>query len=162
MNKYILSALVCASIAAAASGSLQKRDTEYALSDDETYYNNYYNHQNTRPVRRNKSPFGWLSRIVSRASGGYDTGYSGYSGSSGGYSSHPQGNQGGGKGDILGPLFLLGLGLLAALALGSLLAFLFTQLNNSGRGLDTDEWEVDHSVWMDQLQKDFEDSWSEE
>ena len=61
---------------------------------------------------------------------------------------------------VLGPLFLVGLGLLAALALGSLLAFLFTQLNNSGRGLDTDEWEVDHSVWMDQLQKDFEESWS--
>ncbi|KAF0288868.1 hypothetical protein FJT64_012761 [Amphibalanus amphitrite] len=162
MNKYILAALICASVAVAASGTLQKRDTEYALNDDETYYNNYYNHQNPRPVRRNKSPFGWLSRIVSRASGGYDTGYSGYSGSSGGYgySSHPQ--QGGGKGDLLGPLFLLGLGLLAALALGSLLAFLFTQLNGSGRGLDTDEWEVDHSVWMDQLQKDFEDSWSEE
>ncbi|XP_043206587.1 uncharacterized protein LOC122375590 [Amphibalanus amphitrite] len=33
--------------------------------------------------------------------------------------------------------------------------------NSSGRGLDTDEWEVDHSVWMSQLQKDFEDSWSE-
>ena len=34
--------------------------------------------------------------------------------------------------------------------------------NNSGRGLDTDEWEVDHSIWMDQLQKDFESSWSQE
>ena len=44
------------------TGTLQKRDTEYALNEDETYYNNYYNHQNPRPVRRNKSPFGWLSR----------------------------------------------------------------------------------------------------
>ena len=37
-----------------------------------------------------------------------------------------------------------------------------TQLNNSGRGLDDDEWEVDHSVWMNQLQRDFEDSWAQE
>ena len=37
-----------------------------------------------------------------------------------------------------------------------------TQLNSSGRGLDNDEWDVDHSVWMNQLQKDFEDSWTAE
>ena len=56
-------------------------------------------------------------------------------------------------------LLLGGLGLLGVLAL---LGFaVATQLNNSGRGLDTDEWEVDHSVWMDQLEKDFENSWSE-
>ena len=36
------------------------------------------------------------------------------------------------------------------------------ELTSSGRGLDNDEWEVDHSVWMNQLQKDFEDSWSTE
>ena len=56
---------------------------------------------------------------------------------------------------LLGGLALAGL---AALIGG---AFLISQLNNSGRGLDTDEWEMDHSVWMDQLQKDFEDSWSQ-
>ncbi|XP_037080413.1 uncharacterized protein LOC119101221 [Pollicipes pollicipes] len=157
MNKSVLIAFVCCCVAAVATGTLQKRDTEYALNDDETYYNNYYNYQN-QPVRRRKSPFGWLQSIVSRASGGYDsTGYSG--GSSYGY--QPQ-EQGGGKFDILGPLFLVSLGLLAALALGALLAFLFTQLNNSGRGLDNDDWEINHSVWMDQLQKDFEDSWAEE
>ncbi|KAF0290179.1 hypothetical protein FJT64_011620 [Amphibalanus amphitrite] len=43
-----------------------------------------------------------------------------------------------------------------------LVAALSTGLTSSGRGLDTDEWEVDHSVWMNQLQKDFEDSWSTE
>ena len=42
------------------------------------------------------------------------------------------------------------------------LAYVVSEINNSGRGLDSDEWEVDHSVWMDQLQKDFEDSWSTE
>ena len=57
---------------------------------------------------------------------------------------------------LLGGLALAGiLGIIGA-------AFLFSQLNNSGRGLDTDEWEVDHSVWMDQLQRDFEDSWDTE
>ena len=60
------------------------------------------------------------------------------------------------------PYLLAGLGLLAALGLGALLAALAFQLSNSGRGLDNDEWEIDHSVWMDQLQRDFEDSWSEE
>lgn len=60
---------------------------------------------------------------------------------------------------VLLPLCLLGL----ACVLGVIAAGAFTQaLNSSGRGLDTDEWEVDHSVWMDQLQKDFEDSWSTE
>ena len=49
----------------------------------------------------------------------------------------------------------LGLAALAAAAFGS-------ALTSSGRGLDTDEWVVDHSVWMSQLQKDFEDSWSTE
>ena len=38
-------------------------------------------------------------------------------------------------------------------------AYIGTLLSSSGRGLDTDEWEVDHSVWMNHLQKDFEDSW---
>ena len=62
---------------------------------------------------------------------------------------------------LLPALLLGGLGLAALAALiGGI--FLFTQLNNSGRGLDTDEWEVDHSVWMDQLQRDFESSWSQE
>ena len=39
--------------------------------------------------------------------------------------------------------------------------FFASTLNNSGRGLDTDEWEMDHSVWMEQLQKDFEESWTQ-
>ena len=39
-------------------------------------------------------------------------------------------------------------------------AYTISELNSSGRGLDNDDWEVDQSVWMDQLQKDFEDSWS--
>ena len=36
------------------------------------------------------------------------------------------------------------------------------KFTSSGRGLDTNDWEVDHSVWMNQLQKDFENSWSTE
>ncbi|KAF0290175.1 hypothetical protein FJT64_011615 [Amphibalanus amphitrite] len=53
----------------------------------------------------------------------------------------------------------------AALLVGAAVigvSFYASVYNNSGRGLDTDEWEVDHSVWMSQLQKDFEDSWSQE
>jgi len=52
-------------------------------------------------------------------------------------------------------IIIVGLAVLAgAAAIGS--------ITSSGRGLDSDDWEVDHSVWMDQLQKDFEDSWSTE
>ena len=40
-------------------------------------------------------------------------------------------------------------------------AYLGAVLSTSGRGLDDDEWEVDHSVWMRQLEKDFENSWKE-
>ena len=62
---------------------------------------------------------------------------------------------------FLGPL--LTIGLLLAIGVGLLaVALASLDLNSSGRGLDTDEWEVDHSVWMNQLQKDFEDSWSTE
>ncbi|KAF0290169.1 hypothetical protein FJT64_011609 [Amphibalanus amphitrite] len=61
----------------------------------------------------------------------------------------------------LAPYLLLGL--LFGLGTGALVgAFASLDFNSSGRGLDTDEWEVDHSVWMNQLQKDFEDSWSTE
>lgn len=99
---------------------------------------------------------------MSRSSG-YDTGYSGGSsyssggGGGGGYQHQPQQQD-----NSILPYLLLGLGLLAALATGALLAALALQLASSGRGLDNDEWEIDHSVWMDQLQRDFEDSWSEE
>ncbi|KAF0290174.1 hypothetical protein FJT64_011614 [Amphibalanus amphitrite] len=55
---------------------------------------------------------------------------------------------------ILVGIFVIGTGLLAGAA--------YISTVSSGRGLDTDEWEVDHSVWMSQLQKDFEDSWSAE
>ena len=40
--------------------------------------------------------------------------------------------------------------------------FVGTALSSSGRGLDTDEWEVNHSAWMQQLYEDFEDSWKEQ
>ena len=59
---------------------------------------------------------------------------------------------------VILPALLIALGIgLAALAAAAVAA----SLNSSGRGLDTDEWEVDHSVWMNQLQKDFESSWAE-
>ena len=55
-----------------------------------------------------------------------------------------------------GPVFLL----IAAVVGLVAVAYTISELNSSGRGLDNDDWEVDHSVWMNQLQKDFEDSWS--
>ena len=55
------------------------------------------------------------------------------------------------------PIIIIIVVVVGVIILVSSLAKGFT---SSGRGLDTDEWEVDHSVWMNQLQKDFEDSWS--
>ncbi|XP_043211028.1 uncharacterized protein LOC122375592 [Amphibalanus amphitrite] len=55
---------------------------------------------------------------------------------------------------ILVVIFVIGTGLLAGAA--------YISTVSSGRGLDTDQWEVDHSVWMEQLNRDFEDSWSTE
>ena len=51
--------------------------------------------------------------------------------------------------------------LIAIAVIGLLgVAYVLSDLDSSGRGLDSDEWEVDHSVWMNQLHRDFEDSWS--
>ena len=47
-----------------------------------------------------------------------------------------------------------------AVAVAGAIAVAASNITSSGRGLNTEEWEVDHSVWMDQLKKDFEDSWS--
>ena len=58
------------------------------------------------------------------------------------------------------PILLVVAGIIAIAVIG--VSFYASVYNNSGRGLDTDEWEVDHSVWMDQLQRDFESSWSQE
>ncbi|XP_043223085.1 uncharacterized protein LOC122382173 [Amphibalanus amphitrite] len=59
------------------------------------------------------------------------------------------------------PFLLLSLLALVGLAVTGVAYAVITN-NSSGRGLDSDHWEVDHSVWMDQLQRDFEDSWSTE
>ena len=49
----------------------------------------------------------------------------------------------------------------AVVAVGAV-AYAASELSNSGRGLETDEWEMNQSLWMDQLEKDFENSWSVE
>ncbi|XP_043193587.1 uncharacterized protein LOC122365961 [Amphibalanus amphitrite] len=59
------------------------------------------------------------------------------------------------------PFLLLSLLALVGLAVTGVAYAVITN-NSSGRGLDSDQWEVDHSVWMNQLQRDFEDSWSTE
>ncbi|XP_043212194.1 uncharacterized protein LOC122376399 [Amphibalanus amphitrite] len=160
MSALVICALACVAVC---QGSLQKRDTEYAqeLGSPE-YSNNYYQQQyRPRPVKKaSYSPFGWVQNLFRRSSyDSYDSGSSGYSAPSYGPSYHAPAKGGPGIADIILPIILicagLGLAALAAAAFGS-------ALTSSGRGLDTDEWEVDHSVWMNQLQKDFEDSWSTE
>ncbi|KAF0291239.1 hypothetical protein FJT64_010618 [Amphibalanus amphitrite] len=59
----------------------------------------------------------------------------------------------------IGPIGAV-VGVVVAVVVVVAVAAAATQLSQSGRGLDNDEWEVDHSVWMSQLQRDFEDSWS--
>ena len=59
-----------------------------------------------------------------------------------------------------GPIVAIVVFVIIAVALFAAAAYISTV--SSGRGLDTDEWEVDHSVWMNQLRQDFEDSWSTE
>ncbi|XP_037074402.1 uncharacterized protein LOC119095640 isoform X2 [Pollicipes pollicipes] len=146
-------------------GSVQKRDTEYAGHDGAETYNNYYQRAPAR--KRNSGPLGWVQNLFRRSS--YDSYDSGSSGSAhSGYSApsyqqqsyHPRPSKGGFSiGDVILPIILL----CAGLGLGALAAAAFSAaLSSSGRGLDSDEWEIDHSVWMDQLQKDFEDSWATE
>jgi len=169
--------------AAVASGSIQKRDTgaaqeyqqEYQQEPEYNNYNNYYNQRPNRPARRRSSgPLSWIKNIFSfnrgalnrDSGGGHSGGSSGYSsGSSGGSYGH-EASYGGGSGISIADVGL-GIGALVlccvVLAVGSgLFMTLITTLNGSGRGIETDEWEIDHSVWMDQLQKDFEDSWATE
>ena len=54
------------------------------------------------------------------------------------------------------------IGVVVVVAVVAVVGVAVTQINSSGRGLDVDEWEMDHSVWMNQLQRDFEDSWGQE
>ena len=56
-------------------------------------------------------------------------------------------------------IFFVGIVLIAIVAT---VFYLGAVLSSSGRGLETDDWELDHSVWTDRLEKDFEDSWIEE
>ncbi|XP_037080101.1 uncharacterized protein LOC119100974 [Pollicipes pollicipes] len=65
----------------------------------------------------------------------------------------------GGLGGLVGPGVLIGV-LLAIILTAAGLGYMMANINSSGRGLDTDDWEVNHSVWLDQLQRDFEASWS--
>ncbi|XP_043245792.1 uncharacterized protein LOC122393639 [Amphibalanus amphitrite] len=99
-------------------------------------YNNYYEQQ-YQPTRRQ----GWFDRLL----GGF------------GGSNRRQGIAGLLAG--IGPIGAV-VGVVVAVVVVVAFAAAVTQLSQSGRGLDNDEWEVDHSVWMNQLQRDFEDSWS--
>ncbi|XP_043206582.1 uncharacterized protein LOC122372959 [Amphibalanus amphitrite] len=139
--------------------------SEYYQSDYSQEYSqepsNYYSSRRGRPASR--GIFGKLKNLLGLGATrrqftgptGTGTGFTGVGATGGQFIAQPAT----GGGFPLLPILLGGLGLAALAALiGGL--FLATQLNNSGRGLDTDEWEVDHSVWMDQLQKDFEDSWN--
>ena len=61
-----------------------------------------------------------------------------------------------------GPIFGVVLAAILVIVIVATIAYIGAVLSSSGRGLDNDVWEVDHSVWMDQLHKDFEDSWKEQ
>ncbi|XP_037075861.1 uncharacterized protein LOC119096960 [Pollicipes pollicipes] len=63
-----------------------------------------------------------------------------------------------GLGGIGGPVAVVGV-VVAGIIAATGLAFVIANINSSGRGLDTDDWEDSQSVWMDQLVRDFEDSW---
>ena len=68
----------------------------------------------------------------------------------------------GALGGALGPLGAV-LGAVLALVTVAVVAYVANEASTSGRGLDSpEEWEINHSVWMDQLHKDFEDSWPEQ
>ena len=67
----------------------------------------------------------------------------------------------GAVGGALGPLGAV-IGAVVALATVAAVAYVANDINTSGRGLNSDEWEINHSVWMDQLNKDFEDSWPQQ
>ena len=61
-----------------------------------------------------------------------------------------------------GPFFGIVFVAILVVVIVSTVAYLGAVLSSSGRGIDVDEWEVEHSVWMNQLQKDFEESWQEQ
>jgi len=60
------------------------------------------------------------------------------------------------------PIIAIAAVVLVVVVVAVVVAVAAGDFSSSGRGLDTNQWEVDHSVWMNQLQKDFEDSWSTE
>ncbi|XP_037094490.1 uncharacterized protein LOC119114484 [Pollicipes pollicipes] len=64
-----------------------------------------------------------------------------------------------GLGGIGGPVAVVGGSLVAGIHSPTGLAVVIANINSSGRGLDTDGLEDSQSVWMDQLVRDFEDSW---
>ncbi|XP_037080800.1 uncharacterized protein LOC119101559 [Pollicipes pollicipes] len=112
-----------------------------AQSAPDTYsnynYNNYYDYQPPKQT-------GWLDRLFGA------TRRQGLGGLLGGL---------GGIGAV-GPIIGVVVAVVAVIAVVAGIGYVVTTINSSGRGLDTDDWEVNHSVWMDQLQRDFEDSWS--
>ncbi|XP_037080594.1 uncharacterized protein LOC119101369 [Pollicipes pollicipes] len=133
--KLIICIVLAVAAVVAADEGLYPQPAQSA-PDSYAYYNNY------EPELPKQS--GWLDRLFG--------------------STRRQGLAGlfGGLGGIgfAGPLIaLVVVVLLVAVGLTAL-NYVISTINSSGRGLDTDEWEVNHSVWMNQLQQDFEDSWT--
>jgi len=142
--------LAVLAVAAGDEGFYQQQEFASAPADTYSNYNNYYDQQPPRQKGLWERLFGNTRR--------QDGGFLGLGGLLGGAGA---GAGAGGLG-IVGPLLLFSLVIGALILAVAGAYFVVTQLNNSGRGLENDEWEIDHSVWMDQLQKDFEDSWKEE
>ncbi|XP_043206584.1 uncharacterized protein LOC122375597 [Amphibalanus amphitrite] len=141
MKFAIFVALTLAAMAWADS-SYQSYQPDYQNSYQNEYQTNYYDQQAATPYypQRRQSFFETVSSLFSPAN-------------------RRQFGLGGG---FFGIAIVVVIVVVVIVGVVGLVAALSTGLTSSGRGLDTDEWEVDHSVWMNQLQKDFEDSWSTE
>jgi len=125
-----------------------RQDAQYQqqFSAPADTYSNYNNYGQQPPA---KQP-GFASRLWNRIFGGANRrqGIAGLLGGLGGFAA-------------IGPIVAV-VAVVAAIVAVAVVNQVVTEINSSGRGLDSNEWEIDHSVWMDQLHKDFEDSWSVE
>ncbi|XP_037080374.1 uncharacterized protein LOC119101192 [Pollicipes pollicipes] len=133
MKLIICIVLAVAAVVAADEGFYPQ--SAQSAPDSHAYYNNY---EPELPKRN-----GWLDRLFG--------------------SNRRQGLAGllGGLGGIgaAGPIIAV-VAVVIVVAVGlTALNTVISNINSSGRDLGTDDWEINHSVWMDQLQQEFEDSW---
>jgi len=133
--------LAVLAVAVGDEGFYQQQVFSSAPADTYSNYNSYYDNQ--RPAKQQ----GFASRLWNQLF---------------------EDNRRQGPGDIVGlvtgggPVTILVIfaGVLLVIFVGATAFSAFTQFAGSGRGLASDDWEINHSVWMNQLQKDFEDSWT--